>query len=67
MSKSGQLYLDTQDAFDCAIDDGFEDEKELALNYAKYFEEFTGYRPTDPLSDCKRIQQERDMMDRIPF
>lgn len=67
MSKTGQLYMDSEEAFDHAIEDGYKDIHELSRNYAKYFEEFTGYRPTDPLFDCKRIQQERDMMDRIPF
>tara|TARA_R100000458_G_C8270757_1_gene245508 strand:- start:2142 stop:2342 length:201 start_codon:yes stop_codon:yes gene_type:complete len=63
MSKSGQLYRDTQDAYDCAIEDGYKNMKELSKNYAKYFKEFTGFNCSDPLYECRRIQEERDMMD----
>jgi len=47
MSKSGQLYMDTQDAFDHAVEDGYKNLHELS----------------DPLNECRRIQQEREMMD----
>jgi hypothetical protein len=63
MSKSGQLYMDTQDAFDHAVEDGYKNLHELSINYAKYFKEFTGYNCSDPLNECRRIQQEREMMD----
>ena len=57
MSKSGQLYMDTQDAFDHAVEDGYKNLHELSINYAKYFKEFTGYNCSDPLNECRRIQQ----------
>lgn len=60
MGKVKELRSHMEEAFQYAVDDGYEAKEELVNNYAKYHLRFTGFKSLDPLGDVEMFLRELD-------